>query len=231
MKREIDYSKYCVIIPAYNAEKQIDNVIGEIKNVNQNLTIIVVDDGSSDDTAFVVEKQRAVKLIRHEKNRGKGAAIKSGIQTALINDFHYALFIDADLQHDPQKVNDFIDIREKDDLELVLGLRTFWGSGMPFHRILSNSITSFMISLRIGKRVHDSQCGYRLIDITRIKTDDIINDGFQFESEFLIKMIYSGMKYSEILIPTTYNKSGSSINNVMDTVRFTYLYLKSFFWF
>lgn len=224
-------NKYCIIIPAYNAAANIDSVINLIQSYYPQIHIIIIDDGSIDNTESIASQYQFISIYRHPSNKGKGAAIKTGIEKARQEGFSYAIFLDADLQHDPRKICDFIKVREQDNLDLVLGRRFFLRTSMPLHRILSNSITSFLISLRTGKRVHDSQCGYRLLNLTKISLDKFVENRFQFESEFLIRMVYDGIRYSEVTIPTIYSKSGSYINNIIDTIKFIKLYLSSFFWF
>ncbi|MCK4639979.1 MAG: glycosyltransferase family 2 protein [Candidatus Marinimicrobia bacterium] len=224
------YHKYCIIIPAYNAADTISDLIKVIYKLNPSLKIFVVDDGSTDCTFDNAKTFQQVSVYKHDFNRGKGEAIRTGIKEAKSSGFHYAIFIDADLQHDPHLIEEFILIREQKDVDLVLGKRSFLKTKMPFHRILSNSITSFMISLRTGLRVHDSQCGYRLVNISKVPIENLKESGFQFESEFLIKMLSSGLKYCEIPIPTIYDKSASSINNLIDTIKFIRLFLKSYLW-
>ena len=231
MKEIIDYKKYCVIVPAYNAQQTILEVVKSAHRTIPDLKIIVIDDGSTDDTAFIVSEDKSILLFRHVSNMGKGAAIKTGIRIAKEAGYNYGIFVDADMQHDPRKINEFIRLKELQNSDMVLGVRSFVKAGMPFHRVLSNSITSFLISIRVGKRVHDSQCGFRLVKLTDINPENFNNDGFQFESEFLIKMIYSGTIFCEIPIPTIYNKAGSSINNLPDTLRFIKLFFSSYLWF
>ena len=224
------YHKYCVIIPAYNAADTISDLIKVIHKLNPSLKIFVVDDGSTDGTFDKAKAFQQVSVYKHDFNRGKGEALRTGIKEAKSIGFHYAIFIDADLQHDPHLMKNVILMREQKDVDLVLGQRSFLKTKMPFHRIISNSITSFMISLRTGLRVHDSQCGYRLVNISKVPIENLKESGFQFESEFLIKMLSLGLKYCEIPIPTIYDKSASSINNLMDTIKFIRLYLKSYLW-
>jgi len=231
MKEIINYKNYCVIIPAYNAQQTILEVVKSTNQTIPNLKIIVINDGSTDDTASIVSEDKSILLYQHESNRGKGAAIKTGIRIAKEAGYNYGIFIDADMQHDPRKIKEFIRLRDLQNSDMVLGVRSFLKTNMPLHRMLSNSITSFLISIRVGKRIHDSQCGYRLVNLLNINPDTYNNDGFQFESEFLIKMIYSGAKFCEIPIPTIYNEAGSSINNLLDTCRFIKLFLSSYFWF
>jgi hypothetical protein len=138
--------------------------------------------------------------------------------------------MDADLQHAPEKIIDFIETKEIKNADMVLGKRQFRLGKMPFIRILSNLITSHLISWRCRKKIHDSQCGFRLMDIDGLKIEDYGYDGFQFESEFLIKTLDNNYRYTEVEIPTLYTNEKSSINHVYDTLKFIKLYLHSFFW-
>ena len=125
-------------------------------------------------------------LIRNGTNRGKGYSIKKGFKYALDRDYTHAVTLDADLQHDPKYINDFIKI--DDDVDIVIGARSFDGD-MPFLRRFSNSITSFIVSKLIGKRVYDSQSGYRRYRLSSIPFDQCLENGFQFESEILINTL------------------------------------------
>lgn len=232
MKKIIDYQKYCVIIPAYNPGKTILKLIQAIRAVDCYIQIIVVNDGSTDDTISSIPAKQSVLIHSHAMNMGKGAAIRSGVRYARDRGFRYGLFLDADMQHDPALIHEFIEKREVNHTDLVLGIRSFFNTGMPFHRILSNSITSFLISLRVGRRIHDSQCGYRLVDLTIPAFNQCHDQGFQFESEFLVKSIYTGASYCEVVVPTIYHQSGfSSISNLLDTFRFIRMFLISYGWF
>jgi glycosyltransferase involved in cell wall biosynthesis len=223
-------NKYCVIIPTYESAKHLPYLLDRIKNISPKLKIIVVDDGSTDSTSKVLESFNQIVVIKHKINRGKGAALKSGINKAKELGFEYAITIDSDLQHSPDLIPSFIELQRKSNVDLIVGKREFSLKKMPIHRILSNTITSFLISLRVGTRVHDSQCGYRLIKIKDINTSFFRENGFQFESEFLIKMLLSGKKLAEIPIDTIYHKTGSYINNIKDTIKFIFLFFSSYFW-
>ena len=222
--------KYCIIIPAFNSQKTLPVLLDRIQKLPYSLKIIVVNDGSNDNTSEILTSYNKVDVITHEKNIGKGAALKSGISRAKGLGFLYAITLDADLQHSPERISDFIKAHKETDKTLILGVRQFSNKKMPFHRILSNTITSLIVSIRVGIRIHDSQCGYRLIDISKIRMDNFKEAGFQFESEFLLKIVPTGATFKEIPIPTIYNESRSSIKNLKDTFKFIILVLRSYFW-
>ncbi|MHA1753090.1 MAG: glycosyltransferase family 2 protein [Candidatus Helarchaeota archaeon] len=222
--------KYCIIIPAFQTAESLPSLIKKIQLIPISIKIIVVNDGSTDNTLDILGKFGDVIVVNHQINLGKGASIKSGIKKARELGFQYAICIDSDLQHPPELIPDFIKSQSETDVPLVLGFRQFSSEIMPLHRILSNTITSFVVSIRVGKRVHDSQCGYRLIDISNIDIDRFNENGFQFETELLLKIIPAGATFKEIPISTIYNKSNSSINNVKDTLKFIKLFLRSYLW-
>lgn len=222
--------KYCIIIPAFNSQKTLPVLLDIIQKLSHSLKIIVVNDGSNDNTSEILTPYNKIDVLTHEKNIGKGAALKSGISRAKELGFLYAITLDADLQHSPEKISDFIKAHKETDKTMIFGVRQFSNKKMPFHRILSNTITSLIVSIRVGKRIHDSQCGYRLIDISKIRMDNFKEAGFQFESEFLLKIVHAGATFEEIPIPTIYNESRSSIKNLKDTFKFIILVLRSYFW-
>ena len=222
--------KYCIIIPAYQAAVTLPSLIEIISGQFAENNIFIVDDGSTDLTSEVLNAYPQINIIKHQINRGKGAALSSGFRKARQLDYDYAICLDADLQHDPNYIQKFIDSQVANRVDLVLGKRHFDYRAMPFHRILSNTITSFLISIRTSRRIHDSQCGYRLINLNVVKNLTFYEDGFQFESEILIKLLSAGYRYTEVEIPTIYNTNRSSINNIRDTLKFILLFFKSYLW-
>jgi glycosyltransferase involved in cell wall biosynthesis len=224
----INWSLYCVIIPVYNSRKTLPVLIERILDLYPQLDIIVVDDGSPEPVNQFLDNDK-VEIIRHKQNRGKGAALKTGITHAKKIAKKYAIFLDSDLQHDPAEILKFINKRHDESSDIVLGVRDIEHT-MPFHRVLSNTITSSLISLRTGVRVHDSQCGFRLLDLEKIDPNNYIYNGFQFESEFLIKNLGKRGNFAEVKIKTIYNGHGSNMENMKDTLRFIKMYFTSYFW-
>ena len=218
------------VIPAFNADKNIARVIhGCIQHIPRE-NVIVVDDGSTDRTRRLVEQSGATVIV-HDGNRGKGAALRSGFSTALKYDSDLVITLDADMQHDPKYLPDFIKAAEEHkDWDIIIGTRRRSGSDMPWDRRLSNKWTSILLSIRTGQKISDSQSGYRLIRQSVLENVMTKETGFIAESELLIKSAMEGYKIGSIDIPTIYSGEGSHINKIREIFKFISLYIRSFFW-
>ncbi|MFQ5751991.1 MAG: glycosyltransferase family 2 protein [bacterium] len=219
----------CAVIPAYNAAKTVKQVVNDLKECSKDIQIIVVNDGSTDTTESIV-KDLDILYLEHKKNLGKGTALRSGFRRALSLAPRYILTLDADAQHNPKNLAKFVNKLEDDDLDFVIGSRMSDISGMPLHRILSNRITSKLISWRIGQNIVDSQSGFRLIRANVLRNMTLNSKRFELESELLIKAGLNGYKIGFANIETIYHKNQFSSMKIIDIFRFVILYLKSFFW-
>ena len=113
---------------------------------------------------------------------------------------------------------------------ILIGSRWRSGTKMSLDRRLSNRITSFLISIRTGQKIPDSQSGYRLIKREVLEKATTTEDRFMAETEFLLKASSNGFKIGSLHIPTIYNEEASHINKFSDTLKFISLYIRSFFW-
>ncbi|MGB9979348.1 glycosyltransferase family 2 protein [Methanobacterium sp.] len=203
--------KFITIIPAYNEEKAIKSVVRCALKYSD---VLVVDDGSSDNT-YNLAKSAGAKIVKHEKNMGKGAAIKSGIKKALNNDYDALILLDGDGQHNPDCIPSFIS--NMDSNELVIGSRFINGTpeNMPVGRKLSNKITTNLIKFVTGYRLTDSQSGFRAIsrDAAGLFLD-IKYDDYVYESEMIYKASEHEIKVSEAPIPCTYGDEKSYVTKV-----------------
>jgi glycosyltransferase involved in cell wall biosynthesis len=210
--------KVCVVIPAYNEGKAIGRVL--TKAVSAGLDIIVIDDGSSDDTAAVA-RQFDVHLIVHETNQGKGVAIRTSIAWALEENYDAALFMDADGQHDPKEIPRFSECYAATRADLVLGSRMHSNEKMPLVRKLSNQFSSLLVSSLAGTRVTDSQSGFRLLSaklLTQLQTTG--GSGFDFETEMIIDAVWQGLRFCEVPISCIYADETSHYHPLKDSLQF-----------
>jgi len=208
--------KTLILIPCYNTHIYIDNLLTQLR-LHASNDILVIDDGSSPALSIDFNKHKSVFLVRNNNNMGKGYSIKKTLKFAKLKNYSNLVTIDGDMQHDPSEIIQFISCGENYDF--VLGARKF-KFPMPFHRRISNWMTSFIISSLISQNVKDSQCGYRKYKVDSINTDNLKENGFLLESEILLKNVNKTSKMKNININTIYAGSKSSINNISDTLNF-----------
>ena len=215
--------KPLVVIPTFNTNNVINVLIDKILEQCK-IDILIIDDGSKD--KIRLNNYKNVVLMRNKTNQGKGYTLKKSIKYALLNNYSHIISIDSDLQHDPKHIPDFLN-KDK-DTDIVFGSREF-NRPMPLHRILSNKITSFIISKIVKNNIEDSQSGYRRYKLSVFKNIKLNENGFHFESELILKCVNKNTKISHIPIQTIYNNSISSINNFSDTFKFIRLIFRHCF--
>lgn len=213
-----------LIIPAYNEEKSIGKVIRSLNFPPKD--IIVVDDGSTDNT-YMISRTLGVHTLRHKKNMGKGMAHRTAFKFATDAEAGWVITMDADGQHSPQDIPKFLHAIKENRGDIIIGTRRISVQAMPYVRLQTNLWTSFVISLLSGVRVRDSQSGYRAIRKKIFATIPLSTNNFQAESEIIIKAARRGFKISSVPIRTIYNVSSSKIKPLLDTLRFMKLVLQS----
>ncbi|HIO75163.1 MAG TPA: glycosyltransferase family 2 protein [Candidatus Marinimicrobia bacterium] len=218
-------SSILVVIPVFNGEHSILQLHSTLSQMGIR-QLLVIDDGSLDATAQILN-DNGIPHLSHETNLGKGAAIKSGAKWAIENNFHWILTLDADQQHPPSSIPVFME-RMKEGV-ILIGQRTDLKS-MPLLRVFSNTFTSLLLSIRTNHLLRDSQCGFRLIPLSLLKEVTFKQNGFQFESELLIKASYADYTIKHINIPTVYGSEKSAMRNIYDTIKFAAMYFNSFIW-
>jgi len=218
---------YHVLIPAYNAEHTLPILLSQLQKLREKpISILVIDDGSSDATSAVV-KEFKVEGFKFPQNRGKGRALRHGFNMLLENtDADYIVCLDADLQHPVSFIPVFINEAENKNSWFVMGYRHQSISVMPWSRILSNFITSQIISGLTGQKIRDSQCGFRLIAKSVLREINLQEDGFQLESEMLLRIATRKIRIDQVAIPTIYNHDNSHIHHFKDTIKFIVLIIK-----
>jgi glycosyltransferase involved in cell wall biosynthesis len=216
-----------VTIPAYNAAGTLSELIAQIRRRHQTLDILVVDDGSTDDSGRVALSAGAAVLTQSE-NLGKGEALKRGFVYAVERNYDAIITLDADLQHDPAEIQCFLNAYS-DDRTILVGIRRR-DKSMPFARKVSNSLTSFVSSVFCGVRLLDSQSGYRLIPTAILRNITLSSSRFDLEPELLIKAARAGYDVRSVEISTIYHAGRSWINPPIDTIRFLIMLMKSLFW-
>jgi glycosyltransferase involved in cell wall biosynthesis len=188
------------LIPAHNEAPRITRVI---EGAASHLEVLVVDDGSADDTAEVAEHAGA-RVLRQRPNQGKGAALRTGFRHALDAGYDAALTLDADGQHDPAEIPAFLAALDAEpDAELIVGRRNF--RAMPRSRRLANQLGRRAFSWAVGQDVPDNQSGYRLVGRRLMEAMLASREqGFEFEVEMITIALRRGWPVRWVPIRTIY---------------------------
>ncbi len=194
----------CVIVPAYQAERTLPSVIADLRGALPGLAneILVVDDGSTDATAQVAMRA-GCQLVSHGRNRGKGAALVTGLATARARGHQVALTVDADGQHPADAARSVL-FASTDPEAFVLGVRELATAGAPRKNQMSNGISNFFISRFAGRPLRDTQCGLRRYPVASTLALASRGEGYDFEAEVLLRAIWAGLPVVEEPIRVLY---------------------------
>lgn len=196
-----------IVIPAYNEAETVGHVIKDLKNAladkKYSYEIVLVDDGSKDDTAIIAEKA-GVTVIRHILNTGSGGATATGLSYAQQNGFSLAATLDADGQHRAEDVVAGIDHMINDGDDLLIGSRLIDSQGMSKVKILGNRGLSFITYLTFGIKVTDSQSGLRIFSKKALDKLKWKTAGYEFCSEMLWRARQQGLTIREYPIKAIY---------------------------
>jgi len=216
----------CVLIPSYNEARTIQGIVSALKT--KGLSVYVVDDGSSDDTAGIAERAGAV-VVKHSKNMGKGASLQEGLRHIVKRQIDAVIIMDGDGQHKVSDIDNFIRKARESGADMVVGNRMSDVSSMPFVRIQTNRFMSNLISKISGQYIPDTQCGFRYIRRSLIEKVRLGSSNFEIESEMIIKSSRAGFKIDSVPIETVYQDEKSRINPVIDTARFIIFVMRMYF--
>ncbi|MHA2405451.1 MAG: glycosyltransferase family 2 protein [Candidatus Hermodarchaeia archaeon] len=208
--------KICSIIPAYQESRAIKQVVTLTQKYCT--CVVVVDDGSTDNTNRIAEDSGAI-VLRHSKNLGKGAALRTGFNYAVETACDIIITLDGDMQHNPHSIPRFIEKINK-GFDVIVGSRYATKSEeMPFARKLSNLITTQALRVFFKVPVTDSQSGFRAFRKEVLEAISVRDDGFAAETEILIDAKRAGFKISEVPIATNYGEEESKIRARRDITR------------
>lgn len=211
--------RVCALIPAYNAADTLAQVIQSVKQYVG--TVIVVDDGSVDDTSRVAQAQGA-RTLRQPANRGKGEALKLGFEQAGKWGFDVVVTLDADGQHDAHEIPRLIEAyRSGGPDTVVLGSRVEQMPKMHKVRHFSNKFGTAVISILAGHPLEDSQTGFRVIPVEAWEHVDVRGSRFDAEAEFLVEACRRGFPVRHVRVASKYpdGTATSHYKGIRDTLR------------
>lgn len=191
-----------IVIPAYNEELTIGSVVALAKKYGD---VLVVDDGSSDRTSEIAKEAGAI-VIRHERNVGKGQALKTGFEYALSRGYDFVVTLDADGQHNPDEIPLLVDPIMKGEADLVIGSRYLNGSKkeIPFYRRLGLWVLNKGTKAASGLEV-DSQSGFRAMNRKALESIDLESEDYSVETDMVVKAKEKGIRIREVPISVRYD--------------------------
>ena len=216
-----------IVVPAFNEAARIGNSIKKIDTFMRasplSFELIVVDDGSADNTAAVVERCEAsgLRLVRNDTNHGKGYTVRQGILAARGK---YVLFTDADLSAPIEELSKLLDVAVQEKADVVIGSRGLDRKYIEKHqsrlRELSGMSFNLMVRLLLGLRLRDTQCGFKLFDREKSRRvfEQQTTDGFGFDAEILFLAKRNGLNIRETPVRWSHAE-GSKVNVLRDGLR------------
>lgn len=194
-----------IVVPCYNEGEIIESVIDGIADIGD-FKIIVVDDGSSDATFQNLLNKKDILILRHRVNRGKGAAVKTGIMAANLLSVDIVVTMDGDGQHYPTDIATIIDPILNDEADVVLGTRMMDSEGMPFIKVIANKIGNLFTWLLYGLLVSDSQSGFRAYSRYAALIIDTKADKYEYDSKVIREIKNNRLRFKEVPIGVCYTE-------------------------
>jgi glycosyltransferase involved in cell wall biosynthesis len=203
---------YCVVIPTYNNSQTLEQVI--VATLEYTANVIVVNDGSTDQTGRVLERyQDRIEIITFPQNRGKGAAIRRGMQRAEELGYEYAITIDSDGQHFPAEIPRFLAKVIPGKPILIIGNRNMTDQNIPKKSLFGRKFSNFWVKLETGRDLQDTQSGYRLYTVAPLNRIGFFTVKYDFELESLVRWVWRGYPVDIVTIRVYYPPQAERVSH------------------
>ncbi len=210
--------KICVLIPTYNNAGSLASVIdGVMQYTNQ---IIVVNDGSTDETAAIIESF-PVTSVSVSRNRGKGYALRQGFAKAVECGYDYAITIDSDGQHFAEDLPAFLDALEHNRRAIIIGARNMDQAGIPGKSSFGNRFSNFWFWVETGYKMSDTQSGYRLYPVSALRGMTFFTRKYEFEIEVLVRAAWKGIRIAQVPVKVFYPEKEKRVSHFRPVRDFT----------
>ena len=219
MGQKFDELHACVIIPTYNNAASLAKVISDVAAYTHN--IIVVNDGSTDDTKKIINSFSFIQSVSYKKNAGKGFALRTGLKFAWEKGYEFAIAIDADGQHFAKDLPTFINKLETEKAAIIIGARNMDQSSVPGKSNFGNRFSNFWFKIETGIIAPDTQSGYRLYPLLLIKNISFITRKYEFEIEVLVRAAWKGVKIESIPVSVYYPPANERVSHFRPFKDFT----------
>lgn len=243
-KEKFDALKVCVIIPTYNNAGTLLQVLESVRHYTNN--IIVVNDGSTDKTAALLQGINNIEIVGYIPNRGKGWALRTGFSKAIDLGYHFAITIDSDGQHFAKDLPVFIEKLVQEGSALIMGARNMDQESVPGKSSFGNKFSNFWYKVETGIKLPDTQTGFRLYPLAPIGKMRLFTRKYELEIEVIVRLAWAGVKVVSVPITVYYPPAAervshfrpfkdftriSLVNTVLFTIAFFYIWPRNFFRF
>lgn len=204
-------NKICVLIPVYNCENKIKDVLLSV--LSYTTDILVVNDGSTDNTLSVIEEFENIEIISYPKNKGKGYALRKGFKKASELSYTSVITMDGDGQHSALDLQKFFDLANKYPNVAIVGSRIFDHPNMPSGSIFANKFSNFWFTWMTAKKLPDTQSGFRYYPIYRMKNMRPITNRYEAEFELIVRLAWRGIPVNSLPISVHYDPKDERISH------------------
>jgi len=201
-QEQLQLTNFCVIVPTFNNQKTLQKVLDSVLQYTQHL--IIVNDGSTDETSEILKHYSEFTQIHHPKNLGKGRALRNGFRKAIEMKFEYAITIDSDGQHFASDIPNFITAIQNEPNSLLIGSRNMAQENVPKKSSFGNKFSNFWFRFETGIKLDDTQSGFRLYPLQLIPKQSYTNK-FEFEIEVIVRSAWKGIVVKNIPIQVLYD--------------------------
>ena len=211
--------KVAVLMPTYNNELTVGKVISDVLRFTED--VIIVNDGSTDSTAQILQNFPQADVIGYPVNKGKGYALRTGFRHALGRGFDYVITIDSDGQHFAEDLPRFLDKLTANPSAIIMGVRNMAQAGIPGKSSFGHKFSNFWFWVETGITMNDTQSGYRLYPIRQISGIRFITRKFEFEIEVMVRAVWSGIRMEEVPVKIFYARREERISHFRPFKDFT----------
>lgn len=203
LNQKFEDLKALVLIPTYNNAPKLRGVLDSVLELTSH--ILVVNDGSTDETRQILEDYKDIFTLQYEKNQGKGNALKKGLDWAIENAYEYVISMDSDGQHLAKDLDKFLEKLKEEPGSMIIGARNMdTADGVPGGSSFGHRFSNFWFQVETGEKLPDTQSGFRLYPLSKLKNMRFFTSKYEFEIESIVRLSWRGVKMLWIPITVEY---------------------------
>jgi len=227
--------KCCVLLPTYNNSKTLEQVVNDVLEFSND--VCVVNDGSTDNTADILNRYPQLKVLSYSPNQGKGWALRKGFEFARSLGYEYVISMDTDGQHFASDLPNMLQALEENRNAIIIGARNMNQESVPGKSSFGNKFSNFWFNLETDIKLPDTQSGYRVYPVKAMENINFFTRKFEFEIEVIVRAAWAGIDVMAIPVKVYYPPAGERVSHFRPFNDFTrisilntVLVFLTFFW-